>query len=45
MVNKSSLTPILLPDVATETGFFDQSHFHKAFQRKFGTTPKRYMQR
>lgn len=31
-------------DVAIETGFFDQSHFHKAFQRKFGVTPKRYMQ-
>jgi AraC-like DNA-binding protein len=34
-----------IADVATETGFFDQSHFHKAFQRKFGITPKRYMQR
>ena len=33
-----------IADVATETGFFDQSHFHKAFQRKFGITPKRYMQ-
>lgn len=34
-----------IADVATETGFFDQSHFHKAFQRKFGITPKRYMQK
>lgn len=34
-----------IADVAMETGFFDQSHFHKAFQRKFGITPKRYMQR
>lgn len=33
-----------IADVAAETGFFDQSHFHKAFQRKFGITPKRYVQ-
>lgn len=31
-----------ITDVAAETGFYDQSHFHKAFQRKFGITPKRY---
>ncbi|MDF2572869.1 MAG: rhaS 3 [Sporomusa sp.] len=31
-----------IADVAAETGFYDQSHFHKAFQRKFGITPKRY---
>lgn len=29
-------------DVAAETGFFDQSHFHKAFRRKFGVTPRQY---
>lgn len=33
-----------IADVAAETGFYDQSHFHKAFQRKFGITPKRYSQ-
>lgn len=32
-----------IADVAAETGFYDQSHFHKAFQRKFGITPKRYI--
>ncbi len=31
-----------IADVALETGFFDQSHFHKAFLRKFGITPKQY---
>lgn len=33
-----------IADVAAETGFFDQSHFHKAFSRKFGLTPKQYRQ-
>lgn len=28
--------------VAMETGFCDQSHFHKAFKRKFGVTPRQY---
>lgn len=28
--------------VAAEVGFFDQSHFHKAFRRKFGITPGQY---
>lgn len=31
-----------ISSVAIETGFFDQSHFHKAFKRKFGITPKCY---
>ncbi|NLI92507.1 MAG: helix-turn-helix transcriptional regulator [Peptococcaceae bacterium] len=26
-------------EVAQETGFCDQSHFHKAFKQKFGITP------
>lgn len=30
-------------DVAMETGFCDQSHFHKAFKRKFGVTPRQYL--
>jgi AraC-like DNA-binding protein len=34
-----------IADVAAETGFFNQSHLHKAFQRKFGITPKRQKQR
>lgn len=29
-------------DVALATGFCDQSHFHKAFKRKFGVTPGQY---
>ncbi|HWQ62320.1 MAG TPA: AraC family transcriptional regulator [Negativicutes bacterium] len=29
--------------VAMETGFCDQSHFHKAFKRKFGVTPRQYL--
>ncbi|MDT8903289.1 AraC family transcriptional regulator [Anaeroselena agilis] len=29
--------------VALETGFCDQSHFHKAFKRKFGVTPRQYL--
>ena len=32
----------LIADVAAETGFFDQSHFHKAFRRKFDVTPGQY---
>ena len=31
-----------IADVAAEVGFFDQSHFHKAFLRKFGVTPRQY---
>ena len=30
-------------EVAYETGFFDQSHFHKAFKKKFGLTPRQFM--
>jgi len=29
--------------VAMETGFCDQSHFHKAFKKKFGVTPRQYI--
>lgn len=29
--------------VAMETGFCDQSHFHKAFKSKFGVTPRQYL--
>ena len=29
-------------DIAVEVGFFDQSHFIKAFKRERGTTPGRY---
>lgn len=29
-------------DVALETGFFDQSHFTRAFKKKFGLTPGQY---
>ncbi len=29
--------------VAMETGFCDQSHFHRAFKRKFGVTPRQYL--
>jgi AraC-like DNA-binding protein len=29
-------------DVALETGFFDQSHFTRAFKKKFGITPGQY---
>lgn len=31
-----------LVDVAIETGFCDQSHFQKAFKKKFGITPGQY---
>lgn len=29
-------------EVAVETGFFDQSHFTRAFKKKFGTTPGKF---
>lgn len=29
--------------VALETGFFDQSHFHRAFRKKYGVAPGRYL--
>jgi AraC-like DNA-binding protein len=29
-------------DVALETGFFAQSHFSRAFKKKFGITPGQY---
>ncbi|MCK5293071.1 MAG: helix-turn-helix transcriptional regulator [Arcobacteraceae bacterium] len=28
--------------IATEIGFYDQSHFHKQFKNNFGLTPKQY---
>lgn len=31
-----------ISEVATDTGFFDQSHFTKAFKAKFGITPGQY---
>ncbi|HEY3425822.1 MAG TPA: AraC family transcriptional regulator [Negativicutes bacterium] len=31
-----------LADIALETGFCDQSHFQKAFKKKFGITPGQY---
>lgn len=33
---------IPIADVATETGFYDQSHFLKAFRQIVGITPKEY---
>jgi len=39
------LTEGLRPvEVAHETGFYDQSHLHHAFQKKTGFTPKEYQQ-
>ena len=37
-------TDKLVSDIATETGFFDQSHFIKAFKHLTGLTPARYRQ-
>lgn len=31
-----------IADIAAETGFCDQSHFHRAFKKKFGITPGQY---
>ena len=33
-----------ISDVAQETGFHDQSHFHRHFKRAMGVTPKQYQQ-
>ena len=33
---------ISLIDVAQESGFYDQSHFHKSFKRVFSISPKEY---
>ena len=35
-------TDKLISDIATETGFWDQSHFVKAFRAERGQTPSRY---
>lgn len=35
-------TDLTLAQVASRTGFFDQSHFGKAFRAEYGTTPKQY---
>lgn len=37
-----STTSRPLVDIALQTGFADQSHFHTAFRRWVGTTPSRY---
>lgn len=34
-----------LAEIATDTGFFDQSHFTRSFKRVFGVTPGQYRQR
>ena len=33
-----------IADVATEVGFVDQSHFHKAFVNYTASTPRQYQQ-
>ena len=35
-------TDLTLAQIAIQTGFFDQSHFGKAFRAEYGTTPKKY---
>ncbi len=35
-------TDLTLAQIASRTGFFDQSHFGKAFRAEYGTTPKRF---
>lgn len=35
----------LVSDIATETGFYDQSHFTKLFVRERGMTPGEYRRR
>jgi len=39
------LDGVPLAAVAAETGFADQSHFHKVFRRILATTPRQYQQR
>jgi len=31
-----------IAETALDTGFYDQSHFQKAFKKKFGVTPRQY---
>lgn len=35
-------TSLAVPDVALRSGFNDLSHFHRAFKKRFATTPHRY---
>jgi transcriptional regulator GlxA family with amidase domain len=37
-------TDISMTEVAHAVGFFDQSHFTRAFRRAYGTTPARFQQ-
>jgi len=38
-------TDMLISDIATQVGFWDQSHFVKAFKRQRGLTPSQYRKR
>lgn len=38
-------TDMLISDIATQVGFWDQSHFLKAFKRERGLTPSQYRKR
>ena len=38
-------TDTLVADIATETGFFDQSHLTKLFKHERGITPGEYRRR
>jgi len=35
---------ISIAEVAIELGFFDQSHFHKAFKSVYALTPKEFLE-
>ena len=38
-------TDMLISGIATQVGFWDQSHFVKAFKRQRGLTPSQYRKR